>query len=310
MASNLSSPSLERISFCGWENCWRISNGEVELIVTADVGPRILIYRFLDGRNVFKNFPDQMGTSGEATFVNRGGSRIWIAPEDRIATYAPDNHPVDIRTDGDALVATAPVEPGTLIEKQMVIRLAVSGSEVAITHRVRNAGLLPVEFSIWVLAVLDAGGIGITGFPPRGTHPEQLAPTNPLVMWAFTNLADSRWRFLERYLTLRQDPAVAAPQKIGHFHPHTWGAYLLDSELFVKRYEAEAGGCYPDFGCSFEMFANGEVLELETLGPVKKVAPGEWTEHVERWSLHRSVHVREWSDAGLDEALSHLKLGS
>lgn len=309
MASISTSPALERVAFGGWDNCWRISNQEVELIVTADVGPRILVYRFLDGRNVFKNFAHEMGTCGEATFVNRGGSRIWIAPEDRIATYAADNFPVDIRTDGGTLIATAPVEPATLVQKQMVIRLDASGSGVEVTHRVRNAGLLPVEFSIWILAVLEAGGIGITGFPPRGTHPEQLAPTNPLVMWAFTNLADPRWRFLEQYLTLQQDPARESPQKIGHFHPHTWGAYLLGSDLFIKRYEAEAGGVYPDFGCSFEMFANGEVLELETLGPIRRVAPGEWIEHTERWSLHSGLSVEEWSDAGLHRALGRFALG-
>ena len=38
--------------------------------------------------------------------------------------------------------------------------------------------------------MMAQGGHGIHGFPPRGTHPEMLAPTNPLVMWAFTNLAD------------------------------------------------------------------------------------------------------------------------
>ncbi|MBL8229181.1 MAG: hypothetical protein JNL98_11915 [Bryobacterales bacterium] len=300
---------IERIAWNGWQNCWRIANNDVELIVTGDIGPRILVYRFAGGRNIFKNFPDQMGSSGESVFVNRGGSRIWIAPEDRAATYAPDNFPVDVQQEGDTLIATAPVEPATLLEKQMLIRLAPTGTEVEITHRVANRGLLPVEFSIWILAVLDAGGAGITGFPPRGTHPECLAPANPLVMWAFTNLADPRWRFLERYLVLHQDPAHPTPQKIGHFHPHTWGAYLLGSDLFVKRYQAEAEGRYPDFGCSFEMFANGDVLELETLGPVKRVPPGQAIEHVERWSLHPDVHVREWTDAGLDEALTGLRLG-
>jgi hypothetical protein len=40
------------------------------------------------------------------------------------------------------------------------------------------------------------------------------------------------------------------------------------------------------------MFTNGEMLELETLGPLVKLAPGAWTEHTERWSLHRHVSAR------------------
>ena len=32
---------IERIQYGGWPNCFRVSNGKIELIVTGDVGPRI-----------------------------------------------------------------------------------------------------------------------------------------------------------------------------------------------------------------------------------------------------------------------------
>ena len=62
----------------------------------------------------------------------------------------------------------------------------------------------------------------IVGFPPRGQHPANLEVTNPLVMWAYTNLADPRWKFTKKYLTLKQDPNNPDPQKLGTFNPHTW----------------------------------------------------------------------------------------
>ena len=34
---------IEQISYRGWENVYRISNATVELVVLADVGPRILV---------------------------------------------------------------------------------------------------------------------------------------------------------------------------------------------------------------------------------------------------------------------------
>ena len=37
---------LERISYRGWENAYRISNATIELVVLADVGPRIVSYAF------------------------------------------------------------------------------------------------------------------------------------------------------------------------------------------------------------------------------------------------------------------------
>jgi hypothetical protein len=37
---------FERFSYRGWNNAYKLSNGVVELIVTADVGPRIVFYGF------------------------------------------------------------------------------------------------------------------------------------------------------------------------------------------------------------------------------------------------------------------------
>ena len=70
---------IEKASYKGWPNCYRISNGEVELIVTGDIGPRIMRYAFLGGQNFFKEFTGDLGKSGEAAWVARGGHRIWAA---------------------------------------------------------------------------------------------------------------------------------------------------------------------------------------------------------------------------------------
>ena len=72
------------------------------------------------------------------------------------------------------------------------------------------------------------------------------------------------------------------------FQREAWAAYLLGSELFVKRYSA-APGAYPDFGCSFETFTNADFLELETLGPLVRLAPGEFVYHTETWTLARGA---------------------
>ena len=294
----------EQVHFKGWDNCWRLANSDIELIITGDVGPRVISCGFTGGANLFKNFEDQMGGKGEAEWMIRGGSRIWIGPEDRIASYAPDNSPVRIEIKGDRLVATAAVEPAVGVQKQMVIQL--DGPRAEVVHRIRNAGLLPVEFAVWILTVMAPGGVAVTGFPPRGTHPEDLAPSNPLIMWPFTDLSDPRWRFLHKYLILRQDSAMSSPQKIGHFNPNTWGAYFLNGDLFIKRYKADPSGRYPDFGSSFQTFTNEAMLELETMGPLSRVRPGEWIEHIETWELHRVAAPDHWTDDELDRIFSAL----
>ena len=299
--------TIEKQNYKGWPNSWLVANGEIELVVTGDVGPRIIRFGFKGGQNFFKEFDDQMGGKGEPEWQPRGGHRLWIAPEDRATTYAPDNVPCKIAVRAGVLEATAPVEALTGLEKKISVKMAAGAASVEVFHQIRNAGDKPYPIAPWALTMLAQGGHGIHGFPPRGTHPEVLAPTNPLVMWAFTHLNDPRWTFTPKYLVLRQDPHNSAAQKLGSYNRRTWGAYLLNSELFVKRYEATAEpAAYPDFGCSFETFTNREILELETLGPMITLGPGESVAHTERWSAHRPVVIREWTEAELDRALGSI----
>jgi len=298
--------SVEKINFKGWANCYRMSNGEVELVVTGDVGPRVIRYGFVDGQNLFKEFAGEIGKSGEVGWKLRGGHRLWVAPEIEPSspiTYSADNFPVEIRIDGDTLEATPPLERAAGLQKQMVVKLAARGSGIEMMHRITNRNHWAVDLAAWALSMMAQGGTAITGLPPRGTHPEILAPTNPLIIWAFTDLSDKRWQFTKKYIMLRQDPKVADPQKIGLMNKDTFGAYYLGEELFVKQTKADPAKTYPDLGSSFETFTNGDFLELETLGPITRLAPGETVEHVERWSLHRNVQIGSWSDAELDRVL-------
>jgi hypothetical protein len=294
---------VERIDYHGWHNSYRISNGDVELVVTTDVGPRIIRYAFRDGQNLFVEFPDQMGKSGERGWMPRGGHRIWIAPEDRVRSYPADNFAVEFEESSRGVRLTAPVERESSVQKQIEVNLDASGTGVTVRHVLTNRADVAQTLSPWALTMMAPGGLAITGFPPRGTHPEVLMPSNPLVMWAFTDISDPRWKFTSKYLLLRQDPTARSPQKIGHFNPYTWGAYLLGTELFLKEYAADPLRAYPDFGCSYETFTNADTLEIETLGPLVQLAPGESTEHTERWSLNLNVKLCSLTDKELDEFL-------
>jgi hypothetical protein len=172
-----------------------------------------------------------------------------------------------------------------------------------VLHRITNHSLFPLEFSPWALTMMAPGGMAISGFPPRGRHPENLEATNPLVMWAYTNLADPRWKFTKKYLTLRQDPGNKEAQKLGMFNADTWAAYVLNGEAFIKRTRGDAAKIYPDFGCSFEMFTNDAFLEIETLGPMRKLLPGQSVELAEEWGLFRNVKLAETTDEELDRVV-------
>ena len=78
--------------------------------------------------------------------------------------------------------------------------------------------------------------------------------------------------------------------------PAGWAAYARAGRLFVKKVAAvtcPGGGeiNYPDLGCQFETFTNGDMLELEFARPPAKAGAGAGaqTEHVEQWYLFDGV---------------------
>ena len=50
---------MKQIPFLGWDNCTQLSNAHIDLVVTADVGPRIIHFGFVSHENVFATFPEQ-----------------------------------------------------------------------------------------------------------------------------------------------------------------------------------------------------------------------------------------------------------
>jgi len=274
---------ISECEFGGWRGCARADNGHISLIVPRAVGPRIISLARPEGPNLFAIFKEELGGSGERVWRARGGHRLWVAPEDRVVSYTPDNEPISLDAVGGTLIGKQPRETTTGLVKSITVTLEPDAPQVTVTHRIMNDGSAPRRLAPWALTMIRPGAVAMAGFPPRGTFPEHLLPTHPLVLWAYTDLSDPRFTMTPQAIMLRCDPAISKPQKFGLFAEHTWGAALCGTDLFVKRYEASLGAAYPDFGCSFECFTNDRMLELETLGPLTELAPGQSIDHTEKW---------------------------
>jgi hypothetical protein len=284
-----------RIAYQGWPNCYRLWNDSVELVVTADVGPRIIRFGFI-GENELGEFTEHLGRIGGDEFRLYGGHRLWHAPESLERTYCPDNGPVAVETGADEVRLTQPTEVKTGIQKEMVISLSPTDARVRIVHRLWNRNLWPVELAAWALTIMAPGGTAVIPLPPRIPYPEGLLPSSQLTLWPYTDVTDPRWRWGRSYILLGQDPARTSPQKLGASVPDGWMAYARDDRLFVKTFGYVAGATYPDLGSSIETFTDGRMLELETLSPFAHVEPGGAIEHVEEWSLWRDVPTPRTDD--------------
>ena len=280
---------MERLAYKGWPNCVRLSNAVVDLVATTAVGPRIMRFGFLGQENEFMEVEETLGLQGGEQWRMYGGHRFWYAPESVDRTYLPDNSPVKVDVQGKVVRLTQPVEALTGIQKEIDIELSPRLAQATLTHRLRNCGRAPVELAPWALSVMAPSGRCIVPLPPRGSHPEHLTPSSTLTLWAYTDLADPRWTWGRKYVMLRQDPSLKKPQKLGFLDMDGWAAYARQGHLFVKTFPHQPNARYPDMGSSVEVFTNEAMLEVESLGPLVSLAPGESVEHREAWHLFGDV---------------------
>ncbi|MDD4891446.1 MAG: hypothetical protein PHU85_16115 [Phycisphaerae bacterium] len=281
---------MTRVTYAGWPNCYRIANKAVELIVTGDVGPRVIRFGFVGGPNEFREYPDMVGKTGGDEWRLYGGHRLWHSPECKPRTYFPDNMPVRVEALPTGLRVVQPAEATTGIAKEIDLELVGHSAHVTVTHRLRNENLWAVTLAPWALSVMEQNGVAILPLPAPGEHQGNLLPAASMALWAYTDMSDPRWTWGRRFVLLRQDPKATGPQKVGLCVKDGWGAYARAGHLFVKRF---AAGCdcgeFPDFGCNAETYTDAGMLELESLGPLTHLHPSAVVEHVENWFLFDGV---------------------
>jgi hypothetical protein len=273
---------MEKVNYGGWANCIRLTNGKIELIATTDVGPRIIHFGFCGGKNLFKQFPEHMGKTGGDTWRSYGGHRFWHAPEVKPRSYAPDNSPIEHAWDGKTLKLIQPVEASTGLQKEMDVTLDAAKNHVTVLHRLTNKNVWEIEAAAWALTVMQGPGRAIF---PQEPFVNNLLPVRAMGMWGYTDMRDARWIWGTKYIQLKSDPAADKPQKFGIMNTLGWAAYVRDTDVFVKRFGFDEKKQFPDFGCNAESYTRGDMIEVESVGPLEKISPGATIEHVEQWYL-------------------------
>lgn len=277
--------SVQVRPYGGWERCLHLSNGLIELVVPLAVGPRVIHFGAVGGPNQFFEFPEDLGRGDGEGWRPYGGHRLWYAPEHPVRTYYPDHDPVTFEaTPGGALIVQA-AERTTGLQKSLRFMLSPDRAEVTVLHYIANTGDQTWELAPWAMSVMAPGGEALLPHPGYIPHPEGLLPNRSVAVWPYTSMADPRITWGDRLTRIRQDATVAGPIKLGMTVPAGWVAYINREILFLKRFRHDPGAAYPDFGCSAEVFANERMLELETLGPLVRLRPGQIAEHVESWLL-------------------------
>lgn len=278
------------VKYKGWENNIHLTNGIVELVITLDIGPRIIRYGFVNEVNLFGELSDQLGKSKEDEWMLRGGHRLWIAPESKGVSYEHDNHPISFKKieSGVCIFQNPGEESG--IQKIMGIKL-LPDNGVAIRHILKNTTDEIQRYSVWPITVMHKGGSVIIPLPkkdPFGQHSD--IPNQIWSIWSFTDIRDSRFNIEERKIRIVNDDECR-PFKMGFTNMQGWVAYHIDNYLFMKHFLYKSDKTYPDGNVNFEIYMDNEIVELETLGPLVKVQPGKSIIHDEKWNIYKENNI-------------------
>lgn len=262
-----------------------IQNRHLRLEFLADAGPRLVRLSLAGSEdNLLVEIPDERVETPYGPFYLRGGHRLWHSPEAFPRSYIPDNSGLQVEEIPGGVRLVGPTEQATGIQKVMEIRLDDERPAMSVDHQLTNMGIWPVELSPWALSLLPMGGIMILPQVMALSDSAGLLPNRQLVLWPYTSWHDPRLELQDDLILIRAQ-ALLPPIKIGYLNRAGWLGYLRAGTLFRKRFDLQVDRLYPDFGCNVESYCNNIFIELETIGPLVRLQPGEATTHLERWDI-------------------------
>ena len=284
----------ERKVYKNFGECLFLSDDHVTLGVTLEVGPRIIYLAAKDGENLF--FEDTQGEltmdgpemqeafGPESVFKLYGGHRLWVSPES-IFSYYPDNEPVTLTENGNTFRFSAPVQRVTGLQCEMEV-VFKEGGHITVNHYITNRSQKEQTLALWALTVTDKRG---RSFLKWNSHKTGFLSNRIISLWDYTDITDPRALFGRDWFELRQDPGIDCAFKMGADIRSGFVVLLNKNTAFIKRFAYENDAIYPDGGCNYETYTNAHMMEIETLSPLRALAPGQTASHTEHWQVIPNV---------------------
>jgi hypothetical protein len=285
-------------NYQGWK-AYQLTNGLVTVVAVPDIGGRVMEYRLGSHPFVWTN-PAEYGklydppkTAAERKWHNFGGYKTWPAPQSKWGG-PPDPLGSQLeaaRWSGKILTAsgptvritmTSPEDPVTGLQLTRELALSAGSTRLQIHETFRNISQRELTWSIWGICQVPGQ---LEPSQPFSREARVYIPLNPKSIHAdgfcyliaektdqWTKIANGR---------ILQTSYGGKVGKIGTDSEAGWATYVdeLHGFTFAQTYTVVPGAEYPDQGSTTEVFTQSSAdvpyMELETLAPLKKLAPGE-----------------------------------
>ncbi len=295
--ADMSKVTVEKFNHDHWGECVKVSNGEIEFVMTVEVGPRIIRLAKVDGVNeLFEDLKTEAYTEregykdfwGSERWENMGGHRFWHSPESMPRTYIPHDLPIDYEILENGV--TVSVDAKQIGIRNIMTATMNAEGEITVKHIAENIGQWPMEFAPWCISVFEHGGLEVI---PVAKRDAGYLPNRTVMLWSYSDAKDSRFEMDNKYICMTTSPDGNAENsnafKMGINCENGFAMYFNHNNLFVKKFGYIDGAKYPDNGCNFESYTNFKIMEIESLGALSNLNPGEKTEYTEVWNLFCDV---------------------
>jgi hypothetical protein len=280
-----------------------LQNDLLRLEYLSQAGPRIVRLSLVgSSENLLAETPEVSWETPYGIYHLYGGHRLWSAPEKAGITSQPDDADLQIELIPQGVRLIGARQPAGGLSKILEVRLEAGKPSVSLHHRLINHGDAPVELAPWAITQLPLGGQAILPQPTLPVDSDSLQPNRSLVLWPYTRWCDPRLELGDEIIVVSGIP-LTDKFKIGYKNRCGWAGYLRQGIFFGKKFESQEHGRYADLGCNLEIYCDHRCLELETLGPLCTLEPGESLDHEEEWVILTGIETYE----NLKPLLTHMK---
>lgn len=259
-----------------------LSDGKTELAATLDTGLRLVHLSCCGKENLYYRQPADLsdGVCTAQGWRLLGGHRFWLAPESE-QSYWPETEPVRYTLHEAGVTLAQAADPWLGVEKSLRLDFLPDGA-ICVTQMAKNVSAAPITCALWGVNTLR-GGTGAVDFPSSSGG---YNPNRRLSLWGATSLADPRLHLEASRVLVHHEP-LDAYFKIGLYSASGRLVHEnLGQRLEIQLPPSPMDRC-ADGGVNAEVFLHRCFMELETLGPLVSLAPGQSAQAQELWRVQR-----------------------
>lgn len=275
-----------------------VSDGENDIAVTLDYGPRIVSVANRNGKSMIYNDVDDV-------YCRCHGHKMRLTLERSTNGVYCDDLPVRYSPMSDGVRFVQTITDPIALELYMDVVPSSETGGIMIVHSVLNKSNEDCKLSIYTETPFKPEGFV---FVPQSNVPESEKPARVLTLWHGVKWTDPRLYIGDQYVFVSPtNDTILHRLKTGSNNTAGWCGCTSGNSSFIIRYVHSRSALYPFSSCSSFATSCSDYMSIQTTSPFYRIAPGETARHVENWIMPEvPLPLVAGDEKGLDDFINSI----